>query len=188
MVCCVSAGDGGGSSSQEVYSAYSELTITVKASSILIDAYIVFNGEIDESILIAGIKDYWEGDYCFPTGTKRLTVNIHCGQTSDGRAIIVSSVIGNGRSNTYSAFRGLDLSTVTIYSQYEDGRSKNIGWSMAHEFGHCLGIDDYYTHSQDSWYDPSFISIMHKVNHHAQLSDVCLAILASKTGKWQLWN
>lgn len=117
-----------------------------------------------------------------------VIVNIHSGETSDGRAIYVTSFDGDDRSNTLPAFKYRGTTKVEVYSRYDDGRTKNIGWSMAHEFGHCLGLDDYYTHDNEAWYNRNFISIMHRVNTHAQLIDIILAIQASKTGKWQLWS
>ena len=172
----------------QIFSSYSELTIFVGESSVVIDAYMVFEGDIDKDILIKGIKDYWEGDYDFSTGTKTVTVNIHCGTTSDGRAIRVTSKDEWGTSGTRSTFIGMDQTRVTIYSRYGDGRSKNVGWSMAHEFGHCLGIEDYYTHSNESWYEPNFSSIMNTIGKAAQLRDIIMAINASSTGERQLWE
>ena len=172
----------------QIFSSYSELTIFVGESSVVIDAYMVFEGDIDKDILIKGIKDYWEGDYDFSTGTKTVTVNIHCGTTSDGRAIRVTSIDGNNTSRTKSTFIGMDQTRVTIYSKYDDGRSKNVGWSMAHEFGHCLGLEDYYTHIGEPGFGRYYISIMNKALTHAQLIDLELAIMASSTGKHQLWK
>ncbi len=186
---CVMESDGGeGISNIVVATSFSELTVIYGKSFVLIRAYIVFEGDLCANTLIKGIEDYWEGEYSFPTGTKKVKVDIHCQKTSDGRAIYVNSIDGEGRGNTYPAFRDGGISRVTIYSRYDNGNDQNIGWVMAHEFGHCLGIEDYYTHSQESWYLRSFVSIMHHTNDHAQLSDIILAIQASETGEWQLWN
>ena len=187
--CCVMVQDGSGSGKPitEVFSSFSELSITVGPSTVVIDAYIVFEGDLDADTLIQGIKDYWEGDYDFSTGTKSVTVNIHCGTTSDGRAIYVNSIDGNGTGNTYPAFRDGGVSIVTIYSRYKSGNKQNVGWEMAHEFGHCLGIDDYYTLLNKGVVSTDLCSIMNRTATHAQSWDICMAIWASQYGNWQKW-
>ena len=179
--------DGGSEPLWEVFSSFSEVTIAVGPSAVVIDAYIVFEGDLDTDVLIQGITDYWEGDYAFSNVTKTVTVIIHCGTTSDGRAIYVNSVDGNGRGHTYPAFRDGGVSKVTIYSKYESGNKQNIGWEMAHEFGHCLGIDDYYTLLNKGIVSTDLCSIMNRTATHAQSWDICMAIWASQYGEWQKW-
>lgn len=72
-----------------------------------------------------------------------------------------------------------------IYSDYYS----NVGcdWSMAHEFGHCLGVDDYYTQTHLPGFDKNYNSIMNYPGMHATFYDVVKVVDAFKYDIFQEW-
>ena len=80
-----------------------------------------------------------------------------------------------------------------IYLHYENEspyRRKNVGWSMAHEFGHCLNVADYYTHVKNG--EPGFDihdgSIMNYATCFARDCDIEKVIEAAESGRWTDWE
>ena len=74
-----------------------------------------------------------------------------------------------------------------LHRFYSDGRRKDddlLMWSIAHEFRHVLGIDDYYVRLPGS----SFDSIMNKVSCPVSNEDVEMLISAYETGEWTVWE
>ena len=176
-----------------VFSSYSEVTVSVSAAYVVIDAYVVFDRAFDSVPFIIGTKAYWEGEYDFPSGTKTVIVNIHTGKAADGRAIFVHFSNDGGTSYTWSSFMGFSDhpdTEVMIYKRADGGGPKDFLWSIAHEFGHVLGIADYYTHVNkgELGYIKDLDSVMNKGEHSANRSDIIMAICASALGRWMDWT
>ena len=65
-----------------------------------------------------------------------------------------------------------------------------VGWTMAHEFGHCLGIGDYYTHfdAGEAGFELRHPSIMNRPDMHATSEDIHKMLEAFISGRWQDWG
>ena len=183
----------GDSCSTIYYSAGDAISIAVSDNFIYIDAYMTFSGNIDSAILIAGIKEYWEGEYLIDGRTKTVVVNIYDGLSKNGYTITVDSVDENGHSTTYcneDRWKSTKVSRVVMRPRYEDGDNKNVGWSMAHEFGHCLGVMDYYTFvdagvdGYDYWYN----SIFNRSGMYATYVDIQKVLTAFIENSYQTWG
>lgn len=176
-------------SKEHVYSN-GPVTLTVTSSKITIDAYMKFIGPMDSSKLINGIKEYWEGNYSIAGMNRHLEINIHEGYNPAGDTITVYSYMSFGRSNTASKWKGNKTSRIKLYVAFNMYSPTNIDYTIAHEFGHCLGIGDYYAHvdAGEPGYKRRFVSIMNKTGMRAQSVDVMMVLLAFRSGVWQDWK
>ncbi len=166
------------------------VTVTISNSTITIDAYMIISGPISNDPLIDGIKSYWEGEYLIEGNNWRVIVNIISGNNRNNESIHVTTSMSYGRSNTTSIWGRSKQTSVTIYISQGPWISPNLEWKKAHEFGHCLGVGDYYRHVEkgEPGYPPYFQSIMNKPGTHAQSDDILMVIHAFQSGVSQVWR
>ena len=104
----------------------------------------------------------------------------------------------NGRANTTCEgnWSKTKAHTVRIYSNYPSGTEQEVGWVAAHEFGHCIGLTDFYMLSEDrqnQFYDSitGFSSIMDDDfdNGYVNASkyDVIKSLIALLSNKKEDW-
>ena len=108
-------------------------------------------------------------------------VDIHIGKSSNGKSIMVTSYDEKGRSYTRGHRTiGGDIG-ITIFSMNESGAKERVDWVIAHEFGHCLGVGDYYSFVEHNiaGYDKQFPSIMNSFGMHASVFDIITVIFFS---------
>lgn len=179
---------GDGSCSVHHYAIGHAISLSIYNNSIYIDAYMTFSGDLDVQYLIAGIEEYWEGQYTYGQYEFNVFIDIHQGKSSGGSTIKVRTLDSYGRSYAmlWDARWSYDKSsTVTIYDDFYDNIGSN--WTMAHEFGHCLGVLDYYTNERNPGFDRNFDSIMNLPGHRATTADIIKVILAFKYNVVQKW-
>ena len=179
-----------GTCGPSVYNAGNEVSVTINHNSIVFDVFLNIRGAIPAQYLADGIRANWEGTYDIWGAERNVKLNLHNGLSPNGKTITVYTYDMNGRSNATSTFKGAETAVVRIYTRYESGKGKDAGWSMAHELGHCFGIEDYYTHvdAGEPGFYRSYNSIMNYGYHHAGAQDILLAIAALNSGSWQLWE
>ena len=164
------------------------ITVTRNNNSIYIEAYMTFSGEVDPEFLVQGIKNYWEGTYSYGNETVNVYVNIYYGESINGNTITVQTYSSHGRSYcTINVFRWKKTkeSTITLYEDYY--RYVAGDWSIAHEFGHCLGVYDYYVYDYLPGFDHSFQSIMNIPGVHACDSDLLKVLFAFTGNSYERW-
>ena len=166
------------------------VTLTVSGSDYTITANIYYSGPLSSSTLNAGIKKNWDGSYTVNGQEITLTVNMVSATYLDTDAIKVYTSEGAAHSNSSLSWFVGGCSRVNIYQYDEYGGKVDTGWLLAHEFGHCLGIEDYYTHKDEAGfgYSKDFLSIMNVFGMHASSADVAMAIAAFTTGEYQWWK
>lgn len=182
----VSFGDGSGG--VRCYAMGHAVNLCIYNNSIYIDAYMTFSGNLNVEYLIAGIEMYWEGRYTYGQYEFNVFITVHQGESSRGSTIKVRTRDSYGRSYAmlWNARWSYDKSsTVTIFGDYYESIGYN--WTMAHEFGHCLGVLDYYTNENNPGFDRNFDSIMNLPGHHATASDIVKVILAFQYNVVQRW-
>ena len=148
-----------------------------------------FHGDISPTSLIAGIKQYWEGTYANGTYTYNVFVTVHLGNSENGNTIDVYAYNDNFRGYcTWNPFTWSSTkeSTIRISSNYYS--STPYTWTIAHEFGHSLGVSDYYTQDGKTGFDKKFSSIMNAPGNHANFYDVLKVIDASRYSIRQKWH
>lgn len=108
-----------------------------------------------------------------------MVVNTYTEASPTGEAINVIIKNEDGRSYA-SGFFPTRTPTVTLFLLY-NGKDERIDWVIAHEFGHCLGVGDYYIDGVKLEY---FESIMHHRYMHASSADIEMVIKAFSTGEY----
>ena len=163
------------------------IRITETSDSITIDANLAFMDPTVSDMLIEGIKQYWEGTYVIDGKKKTVTVNIH---HTVQEYIPVYTKNTSGRSYTTSNGTTKQPISVTVFLDYVGDDIKHSQWAMAHEFGHCLMIGDYYVHvdAGEAGYYMSNRSIMNAWWNHAYRKDIEMAMVAARTQSWQEWE
>ena len=172
----------------EIYGEGAAITVSIYGNTIYIDAYMTFHGDISAEYLIAGIENYWEGSYSNANGTYDVHVTIHQGKNPNGHTINTFTSKSWGRSWAYrnSVQWGVTKeSYVVLYEKYYSNTT--CDWTMAHEFGHCLGVKDYYKAKHLPGHKSSFESIMNTPSVHATFSDIQKVIHAFKYNYAQPW-
>ena len=186
----------GGGGSSETYS-YGALTLTITSSTIIISANMYFTGDltVDTSELISGIKEYWDGKYDIDGKTYSLSVKINVVDKKCQNCIIVNKYDAGGTSYTESLHNWSSTKSrkVVIYTKWDDDdeTSKDYAWTAAHEFGHCLGVYDYYKLSKAEMKAypgrSNYVSIFNKRGTYAQIADVKKVLVAFRTNTTQGW-
>ena len=172
----------------EIYGQGAAVTVSIYGNTIYIDAYITFYGDVSAEYLIAGIENYWEGSYRNANETYDVCVSIYQGKNSNGHTIHTITSKSRGRSWVHrnNVQWGITKeSYVVLYEKYY--QNTTCDWTMAHEFGHCLGVRDYYTTSNLPGHKKSFQSIMNKEGSHATFSDIQKVIHAFRYNYIQPW-
>ena len=170
------------------YSDGQAITLTRTNNTVYIQAYMTFHGNVDSGMLIQGIKQYWEGTYSYGNDTINVSVCIYPGKSSGGNTIQVYSSDSYGRSycNVYPAkWRRTKESSITLFADYYT--SVGCDWTIAHEFGHSMGVYDYYKYDYLPGYDPSFPSIMLLPGAHASNADIQKVMFAFISNSCQPW-
>ena len=175
----------------KVLMAGEAMSMSFYGDTIIIDAYIEFSGPVDSSVMLDGIAEYWNGYYSLLLkGEVLVVVDIHIGKSSNGKSIMVTSYDEKGRSYTRGHRTiGGDIG-ITIFSMNESGAKERVDWVIAHEFGHCLGVGDYYSFVEHNiaGYDKQFPSIMNSFGMHASVFDIMKVITVFNTGTFQTWG
>ena len=157
----VNINDGGGGSSEQddnfpppvsIYTGPGPVSIVLQDTTIKITAYVDIKGDLDKNTIISGIEEYWSGIYQVHASTLNLVTKVIEGESPTGDAIKIRTKQKLGVSHVMWSIFGWKPSRVgsmTLYAGdsrtqqlYDDERLK---WVSAHEFGHILGVDDYYT-------------------------------------------
>lgn len=157
----VNINDGGGGSSEQddnfpppvsIYTGPGPVSIVLQDTTIKITAYVDIKGDLDKNTIISGIEEYWSGTYQVHASTLNLVTKVIEGESPTGDAIKIRTKQKLGVSHVMWSIFGWKPSRVgsmTLYAGdsrtqqlYDDERLK---WVSAHEFGHILGVDDYYT-------------------------------------------
>ena len=164
------------------------ISISIYNQSIYIDAYMMFYGDVDPAVLIQGIKDYWEGTYSNGTYTYNVFISIHQGESINGYTITVNAYEDDFRGYCmWNPFTWSSTKESTIYVSADYYSNYSCGWTMAHEFGHSLGIYDYYTQSNVYGFNKNYDSIMNLPGAHANFYDIIKVIDANIYGFHQKW-
>ena len=166
----------GSSESNEYYS------ITETSNKITITAKMAFQNCTNTGDLIKGIRSNWEGTYKIGGNYKKVEVNIQEVGFEDPNAIHVYVKNEDGRSYSSGSF-GNGAPSITLYTHIH-GSEERMDWVIAHEFGHCLGVGDYYI---DGVTD-SFSSIMNSRYMHASNADIEMVLKAYSTGAYCRWR
>ena len=170
------------------------LSVTINPSNrINIEAYLTITCGIDERIVYDGIMDYWNAVIPFNNSIISITTNVHIGNSPNGNSIIIETSEKSGTTQTICTLNNIvqwasGYSKVLLYRCYSDGRQKtddDLKWSIAHEFGHVLGIADYY--NEKGHYE-DYPSIMNKRNMTVSLADVFHVVAATITKGWVTWS
>ena len=159
--CTVNINDGGGGSSEQddnfpppvsIYTGPGPVSIVLQDTTIKITAYVDIKGDLDKNTIISGIEEYWSGTYQVHASTLNLVTKVIEAESPTGDAIKIRTKQKLGVSHVMWSIFGWKPSRVgsmTLYAGdsrtqqlYDDERLK---WVSAHEFGHILGVDDYYT-------------------------------------------
>ena len=141
---------------------------------------------------IAGIIDCWGGEY------NGKAVNVNVVDFGDGntkqyqKALIINMKAETGTANCYVGPDNPGPMETFIKQVRYNGRIlkygyKTFGETVAHEFGHALGIDDLYS---DEGVPKKFVSIMNDehVAKHAQPIDYAMMLQAQRDNKFQVWH
>ena len=169
------------------------LSVTVTPNGLDITVYLTITGDIDESIVVEGIMDYWNSQLVDSNGNVyNISTEVIVGSSPDGNSILVETSEGAGVTGTICTLYPISwvpgYSKVSLYRKYSDGRSKtddDLKWSIAHEFGHVLGIGDYYALDD---HDPGFQSIMNGRNMKVSLADFFQVLCATVMKTWTTWE
>ena len=171
-----------------VFGVGQAITVTVCNNSVYIDAFMIFTGDVDIEYLINGIEQYWSGTYSYESRQLTVYVNVNQGVSSNGNAIQVVTSTSYGRSYctmNERQWRKTKESTITVYSEYYT--YVGCDWTIAHEFGHSLGVYDYYTQEGLPGFDQYYQSIMNIPGVHATGADIVKMLLAFSTNTYQEW-
>ena len=155
--------------------------------TITIYAYLTISGPLCPEMIIGGIELYWEGRYYISGGFKKVDIIIITGKSKYGKSIFYLTSTGDSASNTVGPVDMSGVPTVYIYAR-RNGVYNNPRWDAAHEFGHCLGIEDYYTHAGDEGYQKLKTGIMMHAYHHATAEEIGIVLQAFHTGQYQFWE
>jgi hypothetical protein len=137
------------------------------------------------ALFLQGIEDGWSGvfeDYAVSAyareNTKGIKVNIKAG---DGVSS-VSRIFGWSKKNLGSA-------KIDILDRGGSGNLKtadDFKWSVMHELGHLLGVDDAYN-TKTGLPTQGVTSVMNACGTGVQAVDIAKVLNAWKTKKWQKW-
>ena len=130
---------------------------------------------------------YWEGTYCIKGVDKTLDIIIIEGKSVYGKSIPFITSHADSASNTVGPVNMADVPTVYIYTM-RGGVYQNPQWTSAHEFGHCLGLEDYYTHEGEMGFNPDHPGIMNKFGSHASSEEISMVRFAFYTMQYQYWG
>ena len=172
---------------------YGAISITISRTTITITANCYFEGDIDSQILIDGIKEYWEGAYQDEDITYNIFIEINILNNKDPNGISFTTFDSGDTSYTIRSISWAEnrASEVFIYSKYKNGDEKNLKWTAAHEFGHCLGVKDFYSIGQRKYKYTTlmvFASIMDdNIGSHATYYDIKMVLAAFEQNKAQEW-
>ena len=152
-IFAASMADSGGSSEAITYGKGEAISITVTSTSIMICAYVNVSGPISANLIISGIEETWSGNFDIDGSNKRLITRVITGKSSKGKSLKIKTkgklgvshvrwgLFGNWsprRNGKMTLFTG-DRRSNHLYTEQE------LKWVAAHEFGHLMGVDDYYT-------------------------------------------
>lgn len=170
------------------------LSVTFNSGNrINIEVYLTITGDVDDRIVYDGIMDYWNAKIPFNNSIISITTNVHIGNSPNGNTITIQTSEGSGITQTICTANSTvqwasGYSKVLLYRHYEDGSRKSdndMKWSIAHEFGHVLGIADYYI---EKGHYENYHSIMNKRNMTVSLADVIHVVAATITKGWVTWR
>ncbi len=169
------------------------LQVEEHGDSINIKVYLTIEGNIDKNIVIDGILSYWNTTVTSSSNnTITVVTEVIEGESENGNSVRISTYEASGITGTictapsYQWLNG--WSQVFLYRNYQNGAvasDDDLKWNIAHEFGHVLGIGDYYT---IPGHDDNFQSIMNGRNMVVSYEDVAMLIPVIETGLWTEWN
>ena len=186
------ADSGGSGGTSIIYGEGEAISIKVTSSQIVICAYVDISGPIDQKLIISGIEEYWSGTFEISGTHKTLKTSVIQGVSRNGKTIRIATKDKLGVSHVNWSWFGLYWSPqsngkMTLFNG--DKRSKyyynesELKWVAAHEFGHLLGVEDYYKKHPNSPKD----SIFNKFLGHLTSEDLEMVLNSFATqsiGRW----
>ncbi len=175
---------GGVDSAPEVYWKDESIRCVILKDTIYITAYATISGIYDADQISTAIEQIWSGKYTIDGESINVEVDVVQGKSRYDNSILFIGVSGQERSYyTKRMSNGKCVPVVKLTHKYQLERS------AAHEFGHCLGIDDYYNYTTAGHlgFDRRFNSIMNALNYDPGNLDILMVINSFRTGSSQKW-
>jgi hypothetical protein len=183
--------DGGGGEAT-IYADGEAISISVTSASIVICAYVNICGPLDADTIIAGIEEYWSGSFEVFGSKKRLKTYVYKGTSKNGKSLVIKTRNKQGVSNVKWRWFNLlwspqDNGRMTLFKG--DSRTKidyteqQLKWVAAHEFGHLMGVKDYYAKYPNSTKDSIFNKFGDTVTGN-DIEKVLYSFITESIGDW----
>ncbi len=179
-----------GHESQDLSEGQDLLQIIRNGNEIHIIVHLFVTGPISPDLIKDGIESYWAGTYQYNNNTITLATEVIF-ETDSAKAITFDTYDTAGKTQTWCYTQEVPYQSshcrVELYRSYSNGIRKSdarLMWSCAHEFGHILGIGDYYTLYPN---DTAFPSIMNQPDYPVSDSDIEKLIQVIDTGVYATW-
>ena len=174
-----------------IYTGDGPVSIVLEDTTIRITAFVNIMGDLNKDVIINGIEEYWSGRYQVHASTLNLVTTVIEGKSPSGAAIKIKTKQKMGVSHvTWGLFgwRPSRVGSMTLYAGDSRGQvpydEDKLKWVAAHEFGHILGVKDYYTSHSD---DDDFISLFNIFGHPLTGTDIEMVLRAFGNGFASSW-
>ena len=168
----------------------SRVDVVVRNNDIRITTGFTFNGTLVgqslngvafTTLFSRGVSNFWSGNFTVFGHRVTLTTVVNNSRPAN-RRVTANMTDGSGRANAWVGPTTTQDRSIQMYRNFSDGRvrtSSDFRWTVAHEFGHTLGLLDVYTLDPT----PNTVSIMNRRNTDVQNVDVEAVIRAYATGR-----